>query len=100
MKNKKLKSYVVSSADWDIEVDANDPKSAALSGLMYQFHKFRTNLLVSTTIMVNEKNYFINKNIMESDFFATHKIFKEIGMDVIASNFLEFTELQNEIKSS
>ena len=99
MRNK-LKNYTVSSADWEIDVDELDHKSAAISAMIFAFNKFGKNLLLSTTIMVNTKDDFINNEIIESEFFATHKILNELGLNQMAKTLLQITKQQNEAKHS
>lgn len=95
-----VKTYIVSSANWDIEVDHVDKKSAALSALLMAFGKFGNSLLMSTTVMVNEKKFFLKKDLQNSDFFATFNLLNEIGLTKMSKSFKDFTELLNEIKST
>lgn len=94
-----IKNYVVSSADWDIPVDAEDSRSAAISAVILAFKKYNKKLLMSTTIMVNEEKQFRKKSLNSVDFFATHDILNELGLEDMSNNFLELTKNINEIKS-
>ena len=89
----------MSSADWDIPVDAEDSRSAAISAVIFVFNKYNKKLLMSTTIMVNEEKEFKEKSLNSVDFFATHDILNEIGLKDMSKNFLELTKNINEIKS-
>jgi hypothetical protein len=95
--NKEVKNYIVSSANWEFEVDDINPSSAVLSGVLIAFRKFGDRLLLSTTIMVNSKQDFLNQEIINASFFPTHKILKQIGLNQISKGFLKFT---NEITST
>lgn len=95
--NKEIKNYVVSSADWEIEVDDQSPSSAVMSGILMAFNKFGNKLLLSTTIVVNPKKDFLNNEIVNASFFPSHLILKELGLNKISNGFLQFT---NEITST
>ena len=95
--NKEVKNYIVSSANWEFEVDDINPSSAVLSGVLIAFRKFGDRLLLSTTIMVNSKQDFLNQEIINARFFPTYKILKQIGLNQISKGFLKFT---NEITST
>lgn len=97
--NKKIKSYIVSSANWEIEVDEIHSSSAALSALIFAFKRYNKKLLLSTTIMVNEKNNHLNNNISDADFFATHKVLSDLGFDSMAESLLQITKRINETKN-
>ena len=96
--NKEIKNYVVSSADWEFEVDDPNPSSAVLSGILMAFSKFGDRLLLSTTIVVNLKEDFLNNEIVNASFFPTHKILKELGLNEISKGFLKFTNEITNIK--
>jgi len=91
---KIVKKFIVSSANWKIEVDGNDPKSAATSALMYLLSKLGGNLLLSTTIIVN-KNYCNTDNVMNANFFSTHSILQEIGQYELSETLLMLTNSNN-----
>lgn len=94
-----VKEYIVSSADWEFEIDERNPKSAAISASLFAFKKFKDKLLMSTVIMVVEKDKS-NKSILDrTDFFATHEILGDIGLESMSNNFLEFTNYLHESKS-
>jgi len=86
MKNK-IKQYVVSSADWELVIDGDNPKSAAISAIIMAFKKFGKKLLMSTTIMVRSQKDHILDIVIDADFFATHSIFEELGMHDLAKGF-------------
>lgn len=74
-----VNKFRVSSADWEIEIDDTDEKSAASSALMFLLNKLGGNLLLSTTIMVN-KSYSNIHDVVNANFFLTTSILKEIGL--------------------
>ena len=94
-----IRNYVVSSANWDIPVDAENARSAAISATIFAFQRYNKDLLMSTIIMVNEEKDFIEKSFNDTDFFASHDILNEIGLDDLSFNFLELTKNINEFKS-
>jgi hypothetical protein len=75
---KIVKNFRVSSADWEVEVDDINEKSAAVSALILLLNKLGGNLLLSTTIMVNESYHNIN-DVMNANFFSTSSILRKIG---------------------
>jgi hypothetical protein len=97
---EKIKKYIVSSADWELEIDDLDEKSAAISAVIFALNKFGKDLLMSTVIMVNNKENHLNEEIVFAEFFASHKIFKEIGLDSLSKHFLEISQKINENKYS
>jgi len=99
MKNKELNNYVVSTGGWDIDVDEMNHKSAAISALLYSLNKFEDNLLISPTIMVNSKKCFSNNSLEDAEFFGTHTILREIGMNDMAIELELLGNNINEIKS-
>lgn len=97
---KEIKDYIVSSADWEFEIDDFDSYSAARSALVFAFNKFGEDLLLSTTIMVNSKFGYLNDRIDDLDFFATHEILKDLGLTNLSKNFLELTNNIYELKNN
>lgn len=93
-----IKNYVVSSAGWNIDIDDIDTESAAKSAIIFMLLKNNKNTELSTTIMVNSKNGDSNDDITDADFFASHHILRELGLDKLSDNFLIFTEILNENK--
>lgn len=96
---EKIESYIVSSANWEFEIDELDPRSAARSGLFFAFGKFNKDLLLSTVIMVNGKSNHINGCIQGADFYASHDILNDLGLESTSKDFLEFTKTINEFKN-
>lgn len=96
---EKIKNYVVSSANWDILVDAESARSAAISATIFAFQKYGDKLLMSTIIMVNEEEYFHKKSFNDINFFASHEILRDVGLDDLSFNFLELTKNIHETKS-
>jgi len=96
---EKIESYIVSSANWEFEIDDLDSRSAAQSGLFFAFGKFNKDLLLSTVIMVNDKSNHINGCIQSADFYASYDILNDLGLDSISKDFLEFTKTINEVKN-
>jgi hypothetical protein len=99
MIKNKLKSYIVSSADWEYEVDEIDPESAAVSAVILAFKDQSHNTCLSTVIMVNKKECYINEEIIKANFFPVSKILKKLGMDFLANQFNEYNSSINEIKN-
>jgi hypothetical protein len=97
---EKIKNYIVSSADWELEVDDISEESAAISAVIFAFNKFGKRLLMSTVIMVNRKERHLNDEIIFAEFFATHKILKDIGLKSMSENFKELSNNINENKYS
>lgn len=91
---KIVKKFIVSSANWKIEVDSTDPKSAASSALMYLLSKLGGDLLLSTTIMV-DKNYPNTDNAMNANFFSTSSILHEIGQHRLSETLSMLTNSNN-----
>ena len=75
---KVIKKFRVSSADWEIEVDDTDARSAASSALLFLLNKLGGKLLLSTTIMVN-KNYCNIDDVINANFFSTTSVLSDIG---------------------
>ena len=97
--NQKVKSYIVSSADWEFEVDELDDESAVNTATFLAFGKSGNKLMLSTVIMVNSKDDHLNDNISQANFFPTYKILKNIGLDKLSRSFQELTLSLNEFKS-
>ena len=96
MNKKELKNYIVSSADWELEVDECDPLSAASTATFFKFGEKGKSLLLSTVIMVNTKQGHINNSVAHADFFATSKILKSIGLEELGKAFKLITKSINE----
>ena len=94
MKNR-VKNYIVSSANWEYEIL---PESAAVAATILAFGKYKKNLCMSTTIMVNRKEDHLNEEIINAEFFSTSKILNKMGMKRLAKSFSEYTQSINEIK--
>lgn len=75
---KIVTKFIVSSADWRVEVDGTSPKSAAASALMYLLSKLGGDLLLSTTIMVN-KDHCNTNDVINASFFSTSSVLSDIG---------------------
>jgi hypothetical protein len=87
----EIKEYIISSANWNVTIDSESPKSAAISGLIWATSRFINNkLLMSTVIMVKEKDSDQN-NFSDASFFPSHEIFNEIGQNFISEQFEELT---------
>jgi len=97
---EKLKKYIVSSADWEFEIDDLDQYSAAISALIFAYSKFGDKLLLSTVIMVNYKSDHKSGIIHNSEFYASSEILREIGLYKLSKNFIKFTENIYEIKNT
>ena len=96
---KVVKEYIVSSADWEFTVDEINSRSAAISASLFAFKKYKDKLLMSTVIMVSRKNKRNEPILDRTDFFATHEILKDIGLNSMSTNFLQFTNYLHESKS-
>ena len=97
---KEIKDYIVSSADWEFEIDDVNPHTAARSGLIFAFGRFGKDLLLSTTIMVNTKSGYINDNIENACFYSTHSLLMDLGLYKLSKGFLEFTKNIYELKNN
>ena len=97
---EKVKSYIVSSANWEFEIDDINFKSAAISAAILAFSKFGKNLLMSTVVMVSSKEDNLNNELEDTEFFPTSKILREIGQYKMSEGFIEYNKIVNEIKSS
>jgi hypothetical protein len=94
--NQITQKFFVSSADWEIVVDHTNHKKAVLSAMIMAFKKFGKNLLVSTVIMVRDEESMLLDDVTKAEFFATHKIFKSLGLKKLSQNFKEYTKLKDE----
>ena len=90
--NKEIKSYVVSSGGWEIEVDHLGPKRAVLSAVLMAFSKFQKNLTMSTVIMVNEKKFADKDMVDKAEFIPTHEIMNSLGLTFISEEFKKITK--------
>jgi len=99
MIKNKLKSYIVSSADWEYEVDELDSESAAISAVILAFKNQSRNTCFSTVIMVNKKKHHINKEIIKSKFFPVSTVLEKLGMSFLAKQFKQYNSSINEIKN-
>ena len=95
----KLYTYEVSSADWNIEVDGENQESAAISAILFMLNRHRRNLLLSTTIMVNEILNCNTTNLMNASFFLTSSILNKIGEYDLSTGLKQLTKDFHEIKS-
>jgi len=95
MKNP-TNTFFVSSANWELAVDHTNHEDAAVSAIIMALKKFGENLLMSTVIMVCDEEAQISNDITKAEFFATHEIFKKIGLNSLSHSFQEYCELQNE----
>lgn len=82
-----VKNYVVSSAGWEVSIDDLHPYSAALSGVLHSLNKFGKNMLISTTVMVQKEKDFLSDNITDADFYASHRIFDDLGFKDLSKYF-------------
>lgn len=92
----KIKEYIISSANWNITIDAESPKSAAISGLIWAISRYNEKLLMSTIIMVKDK-LSDQEDFSNDNFFLSHEIFNEIGQNFISE---QFETLNNHICSN
>tara|TARA_B100002019_G_C20875979_1_gene406328 strand:- start:153 stop:440 length:288 start_codon:yes stop_codon:yes gene_type:complete len=88
----KIQNYIISSANWDIEVDGDDCKSAAQSGVIMAMKNYGKKLLMSTVVMVRLKNDKPN-DFSNAEFFASHEIFNDIGYHSLAEEFKQLGKL-------
>ena len=86
MKNK-IKKYIVSSADWELMIDEQTSRSAAISAIIMAFRKYGKKLLMSTTIMVRSPEDHMVDEVVNADFFATHDILGDLGMNKLSQSF-------------
>ena len=95
--NKPLSTFIVSSADWSLEIDEYSSHSAVISAVIMAFKKFGDRLLMSTTIMsIDEESHMLDR-VENADFYATEKIFKDLGFLELSSSF---KKISNEISES
>ena len=93
-----IRNYIVSSAGWEISIDAENSKSAAISATILAFKKYNKDLLMSTIIMVSSES--VNSNPLDDiEFFPTYEILRELGLNKMSEDFLELTNNINQIKS-
>jgi hypothetical protein len=90
--SKTLNTFIVSSADWSIQVDGYDSHSAVISAVIAVFKKFGNKLLMSTTIMSMDEESHMLDRVENADFYATHKIFKELGLVDLSDSFKSINE--------
>lgn len=96
---KSLNTFIVSSADWSLQVDSYDSHSAVVSAVIMAFKKFGKKLLMSTTIMsIDEESHMLDR-VENADFYATSRIFQELGFIELSNSFKCFTNKINESKS-
>jgi hypothetical protein len=96
MKKNQLKNFIVSSADWEIEVDDTSHKSAAISALLLMLARKGKNFMISLNIIVNDKDLQTNEDYSSCSFFHSYEIFNEIGMSDMANEFLKISKHINE----
>lgn len=89
--NKKIKSYIVSSGGWEIEVDHLGPRGAVISAVLMAFSKFQKKLTMSTVIMVNEKRFAEKDMVDKAEFILTHEIMNQLGFVDISEQFKKIT---------
>lgn len=99
MKNK-VENYVVSSADWEFDIDDRNPIDACTSGLLMAFKMYGDKLMISTTIMVSPKNSYLNNEVIDSEFFSSVSILEDLGLIDIASELKKYEQTIHEIKST
>jgi|TARA_R110000824_G_scaffold69294_5_gene178594 hypothetical protein len=84
-----IKYFKVSSAGWEFIVDSPTYRDAALSGLIMAFSKYDKNLLLSTTIMIEE----IEKSTKKVSFIGTHDMLFELGLTDMAKTFFQISNI-------
>ena len=89
--NNKIKSYIVSSGGWEIEVDHSGSKGAVVSAVLMAFSKFQRKLTMSTVIMVNEKRFAEKDMFEKAEFILTHEIMNQLGFTDISNEFKKIT---------
>lgn len=90
--NKTLNTFIVSSADWSMRIDSYDSHSAVISAVIAVFKKFGNKLLMSTTIMSMDEESHMLDRVENADFYATHKIFGELGLADLSDSFKAINE--------
>jgi hypothetical protein len=93
-----INNYIVSSAGWEINIDAENSRSAAISATILAFKIYNKSLLMSTIVMVNSESAGAD-SLDDVEFFATYEILGDLGLDKMSRDFLELTNSINEIKS-
>lgn len=76
---QNINQYNIHCANWEFTIDSDNPKSAAIESIIMAFGKYKKNLNLSTTIMV-DKISNKSSSVKKRFFFGTHEILKEIGM--------------------
>ena len=99
MKDITTKSYIVSSADWEIEVDEENGEEASASALTYALLNYGNRLSMSTVMMAIPKKDHIRNRVSSAEFFASSEIFGKLGMTETANHFIEFKNHLNESQS-
>jgi hypothetical protein len=97
--NQFIKSYIISSADWEMEIDDLNSESAAISGVIAAANKFGKNLLMSTVVMANPKSEHGGDSVYNADFFSSCSIFEKMGLSGISESLNEFMVNSNEFKN-
>lgn len=97
---EKIENYVVSSADWEFDVDDRNPIDACTSGLLMAFKMYGNQLMISTTIMVSPKNSYLNNEVMDSEFFSSVSILENLGLIDISNELKKYEKNIHEIKST
>lgn len=97
---EKVNSFIVSSADWEIESDEQTALDAAISALILSFMKFGGKFSLSTVIMVTPKGDHIKNRLTSTEFFASSEILNRIGLKSTAEHFNNFTEFSNETRNT
>ena len=90
---KSINKYIVSSANWELIIDDMDSNSAAVSAMIIAFKKFGKKLLMSTTIMVRSEEDGALDRVINAEFFATHSIMEQLGLDSLSESFREFERI-------
>tara|TARA_A100001515_G_C4565378_1_gene207969 strand:+ start:965 stop:1258 length:294 start_codon:yes stop_codon:yes gene_type:complete len=96
--NQVSTNYVVSSAGWEMPVDHSDPYGAALGGVVSALNKYGQSTEMSTVVMVTKDRDHKLKSISNSQFFPSHRIFKDLGCDKTSKGFKEFCNASQRIK--
>lgn len=97
---EKVENYVVSSANWEFDIDDRSPTDACMSGLLMAFKTYGNELMISTTIMVSPKNSYLNNDFIDSEFFSSISILEDLGIIDIANELKKYEQTIHEIKST
>lgn len=100
MKEITTENYIVSSADWEIEVDEENGEEASASALTYALLKYGNRLSMSTVMMAIPKGDHIKNRVSNAEFFSSSEIFSKLGMTETAEHFMEFKNNLNESQST